>query len=83
MSDAKQAQCVSGGRGVAALMMMTPPEVPPGGRTLVFWEDGNLTKVVDKLPTGLVDVTGTIVVYGKVKWERDGVQGCIYMRQQG
>ena len=34
--------------------------------SLVYWEDGNLTRVLKSLPTDLTDVKGTIVVYGKV-----------------
>ena len=33
----------------------------------MYWEDGNLTRVLKSLPTDLTDVKGTIVVYGKVR----------------
>jgi hypothetical protein len=63
MYDARQAQCVSSSGAISAWEQGSP--ATSAGRTLVFWEDGNLTKVINTLP-GLTDEAGTIVVYGKV-----------------
>ena len=56
MTDPDQARCASG------ISRLTE-----AGDTLVFWEDGNLTKVLRHLPQdNLRDVAGTVVLYGKV-----------------